>query len=183
MNPLFPVLPEELASLTDDELQALIDEHVSAIEGIRANDPNIIGELSGSQIVEGLRAGVEQMRVLRALQDSRAEEMQNFSGTVEELAAEGLTLAGQTAADEGEGEGEGEAEAEAGGEEEVADDGSEAEAVEDEEEAGDGGEEATEADAEPVTASGNGTVTYRRPPAGRRPVRPSTSRGTAGMSV
>ena len=179
MPPLFPVLPEDLASLSDAELQSLITDHTSAIELIRSNDADFIGELSGSQVVQALRDGIEQLRALVAVQDGRRQDEQSYTGTVEELAAEGLGLIASSTEEEPEEE----APEEEAPEEEVAPEEEEPEAPAEE-----GEQPAGEANLEPVTAGASATQ-FRRPPApapdrrgSSQPANGAVLRASAGLS-
>lgn len=91
MDPLFPALPEDLSALSDEELDAIIEEHVAAIRAIRENDENFIGELSGDEVVAELRTGVEQWRTLTEHRDGRVNEIENYEATIADLTADVLS--------------------------------------------------------------------------------------------
>ena len=88
MDPLFPELPEALADLSDDELQALLDEHEVALTKVETNDDEYVGGLSADEILVGLESGVAQMKAIRAEQDLRVEATKAFEARKAELAAE-----------------------------------------------------------------------------------------------
>lgn len=129
---LFPELPEDLASLNDDELQALLDEHEVALSKIEADDPTYIGDMSAEEVLAQLEAGVEQIKAIRDLQAARVEAEEAYQAKKAELAASARPFAAEeeTAAEaseevsaeseegDGEKEGEEEEEGEAEGEEE-----------------------------------------------------------------
>ena len=62
MDPLFPELPEDLAALTDEELEALLADHDEALSKIESSDDDYVGGLSPDEELEGLEIGIEQMR-------------------------------------------------------------------------------------------------------------------------
>ena len=70
---LFPELPEDLAELTDEDLQALLDEHEVALSKIEADDPAYIGDMSAEEVLAELKSGVEQIKAIRELQSARVE--------------------------------------------------------------------------------------------------------------
>jgi len=86
---LFPVLPESLAGLSDEELDTLLDEHQVALGKIESEEADYVGGLSGSEIIEALEMGVEQIKTIKAEKELRAEAAQAFS----ERKAELLSLA------------------------------------------------------------------------------------------
>jgi hypothetical protein len=91
MDPLFPALPEDLGALSDEELNELIDQHVAAIRAIRENDEAFIGELTGNEVLEQLRGGVEQWRTLTEHRDGRTAEIENYESSVAGLTDEVLS--------------------------------------------------------------------------------------------
>jgi hypothetical protein len=169
VNPLFPQLPEDLASLSDTELAEVLAAHLSAVQRIKNNDQDFIGDRSAAQVVDELQAGVEQIKALREEQAERADAAEEYERTVSELAAEAdLSTEEAPAEDADAGEDDDAAEedddsdeAPAEGEAAVAE---EAAAAESTPEA-----EAEEVEAEPVTASNNphgrARMRLRRPPA------------------
>lgn len=73
MEPLFPVLPEDLAALNDEELQSLLEEHEVALSKIEADDPKYIGDMSAEEVLGQLELGVEQIKQITDLQRARVE--------------------------------------------------------------------------------------------------------------
>jgi len=73
MDPLFPELPEDLAALSDEELQALLDDHESALSKIEADDPTYIGDMSAEEVLAQLELGVDQIKQITDLQKARVE--------------------------------------------------------------------------------------------------------------
>jgi hypothetical protein len=86
---LFPELPESLASLSDEELDTLLDEHQVALGKIENEDPDYVGGLSGPEIIEALEMGVEQIKTINTEQKARTEAAAAYS----ERKAELLSLA------------------------------------------------------------------------------------------
>lgn len=167
MNPLFPQLPEDLASLTDEQLAEALAAHLSAVQRIKDNDQELIQDLNAQQVVDALQEGVEQIKALRAEQDARAEAAQEYERQVAELAAEAdLTAEEEPPAEESEeAEGEEEESETSEGEAEEASGEGEAAAAESSEEEPEQPEAAEEP--EPVTASNSrrSMMRLRRPPA------------------
>jgi hypothetical protein len=141
MDPLFPVLPEDLSALSDADLAAAIEEHLGAMRLIRANDADFLGDLTASVIIEQATVGKAQLAALRAEQEIRVTAVENFSDVVADLTIDAIV-----AEDDGDGEPEPETEPEV------------AELVAEVEEPAE--EEAAE-DREPITAAAE----MRRPPA------------------
>ena len=90
MDPLFPALPEDLSTLSDEELQTSIDEHLSAQRLIRENNQEFLGDLSTTSIVEQATAGKAQLAALRAEQGLRVEAEANYEATIAELTADAV---------------------------------------------------------------------------------------------
>jgi hypothetical protein len=86
---LFPELPESLATLSDEELDTLLDEHQVALGKIESEDPDYVGGLSGAEILEALEMGVEQIKTIKVEKDARIEAAEAYS----ERKAELLSLA------------------------------------------------------------------------------------------
>lgn len=85
---LFNTLPEDLASLTDDEIAASLAEHGEAIDKVKQNDPDFLGELSATEIITQLTQGRENVLKLKAEQAARADAQDNFAAEVEKLTAD-----------------------------------------------------------------------------------------------
>jgi len=95
MDPLFPDLPEDLAALSDEELQALLDEHDVALSKIEQNDEEYVGGLTADEIITGLELGTEQVKAIQAEQSLRVEAAKAFEARRAELIA-GVRPAEQT---------------------------------------------------------------------------------------
>ncbi len=106
MDQLFPVLPEDLSTLSDEELQSKIDEHLEAQRLIRENNDDFLAGLQPMQIIEQAKEGKAQLAALRAYQDSLAEAEENFTAQIAELTsdvAESTEEGGEEGGDEGNG--------------------------------------------------------------------------------
>jgi hypothetical protein len=88
MDPLFPVLPEDLSTMSDEDLSGSIEEHLEAQRLIRANSEEFLGDRSATQIIEEATAGKAQLAALRAEQDVRAQAEENYDGVIDELTSE-----------------------------------------------------------------------------------------------
>jgi hypothetical protein len=136
MDPLFPDLPspEELAALSDEDVQALLEEHTAALEKVEKNDPEYIGTLSAEEVIAELERGVEQIKSLRNELQAREDAKVAYEQRVQELAAEARGQEEEIVAEsEGEGDDDGDGEEEGEGAEGEAE-GEEAEAEGDSEE-------------------------------------------------
>jgi hypothetical protein len=114
---LFPALPEDLAQLNDEELQALLDDHEVALSKIEADDPAYIGDMAAEEVLGQLQVGVEQIKEIRALQSARVEAEEAYQTEKSRLAAEARPVSAEAeaedeVADEAKAEDEAEDEAE-----------------------------------------------------------------------
>jgi hypothetical protein len=164
---LFPELPEDLASLSDEELGELLKEHEVTAELIEAEDEEYIKGMSADEVIAALELGVEQIEKIVAEQAVRVEQQEAYEARKAELAERRRQHMASEEAEEAEAE---EAEEE------------EAEAVEDEAEVEEAADEEVEEEAVEATeetalvASATNVVNRaeRRPL--RRPPAPSASR-------
>jgi hypothetical protein len=104
---LFPELPETLSELSDEELQALLDEHTVALTKIQDEDPDYVGGLTGPEVIAALEMGVEQIKTLKGEKQVRVEAAEAYSARKAELiglASEGEELS--EGEDEGDGDGD-----------------------------------------------------------------------------
>jgi len=168
MDPLFPELPEELASFTDEELQALLEEHEVALSKIENDDGTYIGDMSAEDVLAQLELGVDQIKQIRTLQEARVEAAEAYNAEVARLVGEVRPVSAEAEA-EGEVEGEEGEEGEAEGEAEVSAE-AEVEVVEEAEAVLVAAAEETPAAAAPAPApvpaapAPRPTQLYRRPP-------------------
>ena len=88
MDPLFPLLPEDLSAVSDEDLAALEAEHLEAQRLIRANDADFLGDLNAAQIIEQATAGKAQLLAVRAEKAVRLEAVENYDVTVADLTSE-----------------------------------------------------------------------------------------------
>ncbi|MDH4038568.1 MAG: major capsid protein [Candidatus Krumholzibacteria bacterium] len=92
MDPLFPTIPDDLSSLSDDDLSALKAEHEVALDKIEAEDAEYTAGYTGAEIIEALAAGAEQVKAIRAEQDRRVQEHEAYQAEKTRLAAEARGL-------------------------------------------------------------------------------------------
>ena len=85
MDTLFPAVPEDLASLSDEDLTSLIDEHVAGRLMIREQNADFLGDLNALQIVEQARVGKTQHEALLAYKETLVEAEQNFEAEIAAL--------------------------------------------------------------------------------------------------
>lgn len=88
MDPLFPALPEDLTELSDDDLQALLDDHEDALTKVEADDPAYIGDMAAEDVLAELETGVEQIKKIRELQQARLAAAEAYQARKAELAAQ-----------------------------------------------------------------------------------------------
>jgi hypothetical protein len=160
-EPLFPVLPEDLAGMNDEELANLLQEHELAAELVENEDEEYTAGLSGDELLAAYEAGIEQIEKIKGEQGIRVAAQEEYLAKKAELAARRKGVSGEAEGDAAEtaaAEGEEAEEAAAEGEELSEESGEESG---DDEDTADG-EEAEEEQAE-VTASARRPV--RRPPA------------------
>lgn len=93
---MFPELPKDLTSLTDEELAGILDQFLEVAQKVKAQDADTLGDLTAEQILAEMTTGVEAIEEIRAEQSARVEAEENFQRTL----AEQLTRAGVTALEE-----------------------------------------------------------------------------------
>jgi hypothetical protein len=113
MDPLFPALPEDLSSLSDEDLAASIEEHLASMRLIRANDADFLGDLTAPVIIEQATAGKAQLAALKAEQELRLTAQENFTEVVADLTADAAALEDDGGEGDGDGDGDPPAEPEA----------------------------------------------------------------------
>lgn len=87
MEPLFPELPENLAALSDEELQEMLIEHQAAADLIDSEDEHFLAGLEAADVLAQYEIGVSQMEAIRALQKERLEAEKTYDEEKEKLAA------------------------------------------------------------------------------------------------
>ena len=87
MDPLFPDLPADLASLTDEALAEALADRLATVERIEQQNEETLGDRSGEQVLAELAGGVEQIEAIRAEQAARETAAEEYEATVAELAA------------------------------------------------------------------------------------------------
>lgn len=71
-NPLFAEIPEDLASIENDALQALIEDYSETIADVTSNPAEFVSpELSAADLMTATKAAIEQLKALKAEQASR----------------------------------------------------------------------------------------------------------------
>src|ERR1043165_4181075 len=101
---LFPVLPEDLSEVSDEDLASLLREHEAAAQLIRKNDEDFTEGLTAEQIVEALKLGVARTATLREEIARREEGQAEFAKQLDELAT---SILGAEEAEEGGAGGDG----------------------------------------------------------------------------
>jgi hypothetical protein len=88
MELLFPVLPEDLKGLSDEELASLLQEHSSAAELINADDEDFLKGMEANEVIAQYEKGVNQINLLRAETKEREAAHAAYQARKNELAAE-----------------------------------------------------------------------------------------------
>ncbi len=88
MDGLFPTLPKDLTTLSDEELAAYLDQSVKAHEKIMLDDPEYLKGLSADEIHTQHLAGAEGIKALNAETQARVEAAAAFAAGKDELDAE-----------------------------------------------------------------------------------------------
>jgi len=92
MDPLFPEVPEDISVLSDEDLENLLKEHLSATALIEEQDEDFLKGASAEEILEALEVGATQVEAIRAEQSARLEAQENFNA---ELAAKVARVKGE----------------------------------------------------------------------------------------
>jgi hypothetical protein len=85
---LFPELPEDLKSLTDDERGKLLADHEAAKDLILEDNAEFLGDLSANEIIAELEKGVGQIKQIKETNEELKAEFDAFQNRKAELAAE-----------------------------------------------------------------------------------------------
>ena len=85
MDPLFPELPEDLTSLSDEDLANLLREHEVAAELIDADDEEFTAGLEADDVLAQYEAGVEQIEAIKAEQKARVDAQAEYLARKETL--------------------------------------------------------------------------------------------------
>lgn len=114
---LFPDLPEDLASLSDEELSGLLLEHERVAQLIDAEDEEFCKGLEADELLAAYEAGVEQIEAIVQEKKDRKEREDAYLARKAELAERRASLSASEAEGEGDDEGEGDGDGEGDGEE------------------------------------------------------------------
>jgi len=166
MDSLYPDLPENLAELSDEDLEDRLTTVRATSEKVIEENEELLAGMSAEEVLAALTEGVELEEAIVAEQGARKDREVEYLAKKEELAARRAAL---SVAESEEGDGEGEGEGEGGDGEEPAE---EAELSADEEVAEEPAEEeVVEPEGAVVVASAEVQQTaqrkLRRPPAPR----------------
>ena len=84
---LFSDIPEDLAALSDDDIQGLLATHMDAIDKIAAEDPEFLGDLDAVSVLSEMESGVEDVERIKAELSAREGAAEAFRAKKDELAA------------------------------------------------------------------------------------------------
>lgn len=96
---IYPVFPDDLSTLSDDELAALIDEAQAAVAGVAAGTIDT-GDATAADVLAATEAAVEQIEAARSIVAERAAEVEAAAARIAELAARAAGTADEPAADD-----------------------------------------------------------------------------------
>lgn len=103
MDPLFPIKPESLEDLTDEALQAFIDQSLAAAKAIRDDPASYLAQgYTAPELVTQMRAGVEAMEAARAERARRQQATEEALAEIEALAEQAAEQPAEQPAAEGE---------------------------------------------------------------------------------
>ncbi len=105
-DPLFPALPEDLSSLSDAEVQQLLDDHVSAAALIDTDDEEFLAGLEADEVLAQYATGVEQIKTLQTENKARLEAYEQYQAEKARLKAELNAEEEPAPDDEGDGDGD-----------------------------------------------------------------------------
>jgi len=88
MDPLFPALPEDLNTLSDEEIDALENEHVAALQMIREDNREFTGDRNAVQVVEQATIGRTQLQTIRDHKATLAAAQETYLETIAELTSD-----------------------------------------------------------------------------------------------
>lgn len=88
MDPLFPSVPDDLKSLSDEDLSNLLAEHEVALDKIEAEDAEYTAGFTADDVIAALAVGVDQIKQIRAEQTERADAFEAYQSEKNRLAAE-----------------------------------------------------------------------------------------------
>jgi len=88
MDPMFPPLPDDLNSLSDEDLVALEAEHVAALQMVREDNREFTGDLNAVQIVEQTTVGRAQLQAIRDHNATLASAIENYQSIISELTSD-----------------------------------------------------------------------------------------------
>jgi hypothetical protein len=83
---LFPVFPDDLSTLSDDELAALIEQAQDAVAGV-ASGAIDTGEMTAADVLAATEEAVAGIERARGEQTARADEIAESQARLDELAA------------------------------------------------------------------------------------------------
>lgn len=75
MDPLFPVLPENLSDLSDEELSELRAQHQDVARRVGEQDADLIGERATDDVLAQMTDGVAALETIKAEQQARADAL------------------------------------------------------------------------------------------------------------
>jgi hypothetical protein len=130
---LFPELPEDLSTLSDDELTELLAEHEATAELLEKEDEEFTKGMSGPEVIEALELGVAQIEAIVAEQGVRVEQQEAYEARKAELSERRKQHMASNEVEEAEEEEAEEEEVEEAEEEEVVEAAVEEEAAEEDE--------------------------------------------------
>src|SRR5215831_17458271 len=96
MDPLFPVLPEDLSALSREELEQLLEEHNQAAELIDANDEDFLKGMSGDDVLAQYDVGLEQIDKIVAAIKVLDDQQENYDTGISDKRQARLEMLGKS---------------------------------------------------------------------------------------
>lgn len=96
---IYPVFPDDLSALSDDELSALVEQAQAAVSGVASGDIDT-GELTAAEVLAATEAAVENIEAARGILLERAAEVEAAAARIAELAARAAGTSDEPAADD-----------------------------------------------------------------------------------
>lgn len=82
---LFPELPQDLSSLSDEELKALRTQIQKRVEEVKTRDPEVLGDLTMREVLEQTTAAVEGLEKVIEIESTRIQAQTDFDAELSRI--------------------------------------------------------------------------------------------------
>lgn len=93
LEPLFPEMPEDLSSLSEEARSELLTQHETAAKLIQSDDENFLAGYKPSDLIDEYKRGAEQIKAILAFNDGVAEEREAALKQAGELMKDAFAVA------------------------------------------------------------------------------------------